>query len=75
MHGIGLCDEWPCIVYKSDYENFGYDGVIMPGMLLCVEALVGINGYGEAVKLEELVEITETGAKKLSNYQLEEDYL
>lgn len=75
MHGVGLCDEYPAIYYPQDYPDFGYDGVIEEGMTLCVEALVGVEGGRECVKLEEQVLITAEGCEQLSSYPLEEDWL
>ncbi len=40
MHGVGLCDEYPAIRYREDYETHGYDGVVEPGMVFCVEPMV-----------------------------------
>ena len=74
-HGVGLCDEYPAIVYDQDFETGGYDGVIEAGMTLCVESLVGREGGRESVKLEEQVLVTETGAVRLSSYPYEEDWL
>ncbi|RDD61797.1 dimethylsulfonioproprionate lyase DddP [Ferruginivarius sediminum] len=67
-HGIGLCDEYPAIRYPEDCEHVGYDGVLMPGMTLCVEAYVGAVGGHEGVKLEDQVLITETGYENLTSY-------
>ena len=75
MHGVGLCDEYPPIYYPQDYPAFGFDGVIEKGMTLCVEALIGIEGGRECVKLEEQVLITADGCEQLSSYPLEEDWL
>jgi Xaa-Pro aminopeptidase len=72
FHGVGLCDEYPAVVFKEDFERFGYDGVLTPGMTVCVEALVGRQGGREMVKLEEQVLVTETGVEKLSSYPFEE---
>ena len=44
-------------------------------MILCVESLVAPAGRPEAVKLEEQVLITETGAEVLSSYPLSEELL
>jgi Xaa-Pro aminopeptidase len=74
-HGVGLCDEYPAIVYDQDFTDGGYDGVIEAGMTLCVESLVGRAGGRESVKLEEQVLVTETGAVPLSGYPYEEDWL
>lgn len=73
-HGVGLCDEWPGILYTQDWEHGGYDGVIEEGMTLCIESLVGRESGGEAVKLEEQVLITADGAVQLSNYPFEEEW-
>jgi len=75
MHGVGLCDEAPAIYYREDYPDNGYDGVFQPGMVMCVEALIGAHGGREAVKLEEQVLITEDGYEQLTSYPLEEDWL
>jgi Xaa-Pro aminopeptidase len=75
MHGVGLCDEHPAIYYREDYSELGYDGLVKPGMVFCVEALTGVRGGREAVKLEEQVLITEHGFEQLSTYPLEESWL
>ena len=74
-HGIGLCDEYPCIRYPEDVEKHGYDGTLEVGMTLCVEAYVGAEGGREGVKLEEQIVITETGTEILSRYPFEEAML
>ena len=74
MHGVGLCDEFPTIYYREDYAPEGYDGVIQPGMVMCVEALIGAQGGKECVKLEEQVLITENGNEQLTSYPLEDDW-
>ena len=75
MHGVGLCDEAPAIYYREDYPEYGYDGVFEPGMVMCVEALIGSPGGKECVKLEEQVLITESGVEQLTSYPLEEAWL
>ncbi len=67
-HGIGLCDEYPAIMHPEDWESGGYDGVLHPGMTLCVEAYIGEVGGGEGIKLEDQVLITETGYELLTHY-------
>jgi len=74
-HGVGLCDEYPCVRYPEDVEAHGYDGNFEPGMTLCVEAYVGAVGGEEGVKLEEQVLVTETGCEVLSSYPFEESLL
>jgi len=68
MHGVGLCDEYPSIRYREDYEGHGYDGVIEPGMTICVEVYCGEKGGKEGVKLEDQVLITEDGFENLTKY-------
>ncbi len=65
-HGVGLCDEYPAIMYPENWESSGYDGVLQPGMCLCVEAYIGEVGGKQGVKLEDQVLITETGYELLT---------
>ena len=74
-HGVGLCDEYPCVRYPEDVEAHGYSGCFEPGMTLCVEAYIGAEGGHEGVKLEEQVLITETGCELLSTYRYEDALL
>ena len=74
-HGVGLCDEYPCVRYPEDVEAHGYSGTFEPGMTLCVEAYIGAVGGLEGVKLEEQVLITETGCEMLSTYRYEDALL
>lgn len=75
MHGVGLCDEYPSIRYPEDVEDYGYDGVLEPGVALCVEAYIGAVGGHEGVKLEDQVIITEDGCENLTRYPFEEKLL
>ena len=75
VHGVGLCDEYPCVRYPEDVEAHGYEGCFAPGMTLCVEAYVGAVGGHEGVKLEEQVLVTETGCEVLSRYPYEDALL
>jgi Xaa-Pro aminopeptidase len=75
IHGVGLADEYPNIKHRQDFEAKGYDGLIEPGMTLCVESFIGVEGGREGVKLEEQVLITEDGVEMLSSYPMEEDWL
>ncbi len=75
IHGVGLADEYPGIKHWPDFPAKGYDGLIAPGMTLCVESFIGAEGGKEGVKLEEQVLITEAGAERLSSYPMEEDWL
>ena len=73
-HGVGLCDEYPAIMYPEHWEN-AYDGVLEPGMALCVEAYIGEVNGGEGVKLENQVVITDTGYELLTHYPFDEKLL
>lgn len=70
IHGIGFADEWPSIKHAQDFDAKGYDGVLVPGMTLCVESYIGREGGKEGVKLEEQVLITESGGERLSTLPL-----
>lgn len=72
FHGVGLCDEYPAVPYPEDWASGGYDGVLEPGMVVCVESYVGRHGGREGVKLEDQVLITETGHECLSTYPYDE---
>jgi Xaa-Pro dipeptidase len=65
-HGIGLCNEYPLILNSELFDGSGYDGVFEENMVLCIESLVAPVGGHEAVKLEQQVVITATGARSLS---------
>ena len=71
-HGIGLADEWPPIYHADHFEESGVEGIIEPGMALCFESLIGVDGGRESVKLEQQVLVTETGLELLSDYSLDE---
>ena len=67
-HGVGLCDEWPYIVYPEDRMAGAFEGVLAPGMVLCVESLVSRAGGDFSIKLEEQVLVGESGPETLSRY-------
>jgi Xaa-Pro dipeptidase len=68
MHGVGLCDEWPSIRHPVDWREGAYDYVLEPGMMLCVEAAIGLKGGSFSIKLEDQILITETGYENLTKY-------
>ncbi|MDJ0860281.1 MAG: M24 family metallopeptidase, partial [Dinoroseobacter sp.] len=68
FHGVGLCDEWPLIAYPSEYMSGAFDATLQPGMVLCVEALVGEENGDFCIKLEDQVLVTETGFENLTQY-------
>lgn len=75
FHGVGLCDEYPCIRYPEDFEAYGYEGELQPGMALCVEAYVGEVGGRDGIKLENQLLVTETGYELLTHYPFEDSFL
>ena len=44
-------------------------------MVMCVEALIGVEGGKECVNLEEQVLITADGYEQLTTYPLEDQWL
>ncbi len=68
MHGVGLCDEWPHMDYPDAAIPGAFEGVLEPGMVLCVEALVAEDGGDFSIKLEDQVLITEDGYENLTTY-------
>jgi Xaa-Pro dipeptidase len=54
-----------------DFDNSGYDGVLEPGMTLCVESYIGEEGGNEGVKLEQQLLITDTEPELLSVFPFE----
>ena len=74
-HGCGMTGEYPYLYHHRDYAESGYDGVIEPGMTLCVEAYIGAEGGKEGVKLEQQILVTESGWELLSLFPFEEELL
>jgi Xaa-Pro dipeptidase len=74
-HGNGMTGEYPYLYHHGDFPDAGYDGVIKPGMTLCVESYIGEEGGIEGVKLEQQVLITKTGIELLSEFPFEESLL
>jgi Xaa-Pro aminopeptidase len=75
FHGAGLSDEYPKIYYHEDWERDGYDGLIEPNMVLCVESYSGKTDGEVGVKLEEMVLVNEAGGERLSHYPFEDSLL
>jgi Xaa-Pro dipeptidase len=61
-HGSGLSDEYPVIAFSDHHA-----GEIEDGMVLSVEAYVGVEGEDEGLKLEEQVLVTSGGVEVLSH--------
>ena len=70
-----MTGEYPYLYHAQDYPDAGYDGVIEPGMTLCVESFLGAQDGGDGVKLEEQVLVTETGIELLSQFPFEDALL
>ncbi len=75
MHGVGMHGETPFIAHAMDYETYGRDGVLEPGMCLSIESYIGEKGGPEGVKLEDQVLITEDGIDLMSRFPYEEEFL
>jgi Xaa-Pro dipeptidase len=67
-HGVGLADEYPTLPHAADWTDDTPDGVLEPGMVLCVESYIGQLGGHEGVKIEEQVLVTESGREQLSRF-------
>lgn len=71
-HGIGLSGEYPAIPQPFFVGGAIPDGVIEPGMTVCVESYIGSDVDAQGVKLEEHLLITDGGFEVLSRYPFEE---
>ena len=74
LHGVGMVDEWPAIGWDCN-DPTAQDGVLLPGMTVCVESYIGEVGGREGVKLEQQVLISETGHEVMSAFPLESSLL
>lgn len=70
FHGVGQCDEYPCIYFPHAWEQAGYDGIVEAGMCFTVESYIGPRSGGEGIKLEDQYVVTETGPELLSHFPL-----
>jgi Xaa-Pro aminopeptidase len=75
MHGVGMHGETPFIAHAMDFQTYGREGVLEPGMVVSVESYIGEKGGSEGVKLEEEVLVTEKGPVLLSRFPFEEELL
>jgi len=69
-HGTGLVDEYPCVNFEGHH-----DGALEAGMVMSIEAYVGVVGGREGVKLEEQVIVTPDGPELLSTAPYDERLL
>jgi Xaa-Pro dipeptidase len=70
VHGSGLADEFPTIVWSDNHE-----GEVQPGMVFSLEAYIGEAGGDEGVKYEEQIIVHEDGNEILSTAPLDERLL
>lgn len=80
LHGIGLENEWPIVksVHKATMKGGyggGYDGVLQPGMTLCIESYIGEVGGPDGIKLEEQILVTEGAPIVLSTAPFQDSWL
>lgn len=69
-HGVGMVDEYPRVTHPRYWPRSGYDGVLEPGMTICVHSYIGAAGSGQGVMLEEQVLIGEHDTEVLSTSTL-----
>lgn len=74
-HGSGLGNEFPLLIHSDMVRAKGHDGIVEPGMVICVESYAGAPGDAEGIKLEQQILITETGPELLSDMAFEEGLL
>jgi Xaa-Pro aminopeptidase len=75
MHGVGMHGETPFIAHAMDFETYGREGEIEPGMVVSVESYIGEKGGAEGVKLEEEILVTENGPVLISRFPYEDELL
>jgi Xaa-Pro aminopeptidase len=75
MHGVGMHGETPFIAHAMDFQTYGREGTLQPGMVVSVESYIGEKGGREGVKLEEELLITDEGAEPISRFPYEEELL
>lgn len=72
LHGVGMVDEWPSLPTHVDFAQRPLAGHFEPGMVVCVESLIGEKDGPECIKLETQVQITEGGTERLDSFPWEE---
>lgn len=75
MHGVGMHGETPFIAHAMDFQTYGREGILQPGMVVSVESYIGEKGGREGVKLEEEALVTETGSELISRFPYEDELL
>jgi Xaa-Pro dipeptidase len=74
-HGCGMTGEYPYLYHLVDFDESGYDGVLEPGMTICVESYIGEEDGEEGVKLEQQALIRDDGIELLSTFPFEQALL
>ncbi|MEQ9642305.1 MAG: Xaa-Pro peptidase family protein [Alphaproteobacteria bacterium] len=74
-HGVGMTGEYPYLYHRADFDDAGYDGVVEPGMTLCLESYIGEEVGLEGVKLEQQALVATDGIELLSRFPFESDLL
>lgn len=74
-HGSGLCNEFPLLIHSDKIRAKGHDGILEPGMVICVESYAGAPDGVEGIKLEQQILITNDGPELLSDMEFEEQLL
>jgi Xaa-Pro aminopeptidase len=69
-----MCDEYPRVNPRFRGPT-PYDGILQPGMVLCVESYMGEVGERDGVKLEQQVLVTEDGYELLIGYPFDDGLL
>ena len=75
MHGVGMHGETPFIAHAMDFDTYGREGTLEPGMVVSVESYIGEVGGSEGVKLEDEALVTETGFRLLSRFPYDDDLM
>jgi len=75
IHGVGMHGEKPIVAHGCDLDRYTGEGVLEPGMVVCVESYVGEPGAADGVKLEDQFLVTDTGLAGMSRYPYDEGLL
>lgn len=75
MHGVGMHGETPFIAHAMDFDTYGREGTLEPGMVVSVESYIGEVGGAEGVKLEDEALVTDTGFRLLSRFPYDDDLM
>lgn len=71
-HGLGMAGEFPNIPHMDGTgAAYPLQGVLEPGMIICLESYIGWDRSNEGVKLEDQFLILEDGVERMSNYHFD----